>query len=269
MRRAFPKNAGRSVGTALWLERTAIEIALAGSVDARSVLGDARARRGIVAMELHQVLTGRAGVAVLLGVEHEVGTRQGAVPAIGLIEHRDVLCDAPPLDQEGQVLSGAIGAVGNQALRLQPDALRGTVEHRARGADLGLADGAARLDIEDDRVLGIDQLVGGIGEEGQGPDFAEVAARDLVTLVRGMVAANQRAATLQLRPNISSYDGPLLRCYAASEHPPGRRCRAARYPILRGCSRAARRTRRQSCRGYAEMEVACAHRDAKDHTDLS
>jgi hypothetical protein len=48
---------------------------------------------------------------------------------------------------------------------LEAETLLGSVEHGARGADFGLPNGAARLDIDDDRVLSIDQVVGGIGEE--------------------------------------------------------------------------------------------------------
>jgi hypothetical protein len=40
------------------------------------------------------------------------------------------------------------------------------VDHGARGTDLGLSDGAAHFDIDDDCVIEINQVVGGIGEEG-------------------------------------------------------------------------------------------------------
>jgi len=82
-------------------------------------------------MELHQMLTLRTGVAVLLCVEHEVGSREGAVGAIGFIEHRNVRCDPPLLDQPGEVLGRAVGTVGNEALGLEPEALGGPVEHGA------------------------------------------------------------------------------------------------------------------------------------------
>jgi hypothetical protein len=48
---------------------------------------------------------------------------------------------------------------------LQAETLLGSVNHGARGTDFGLPNGAAGLDIEDDRVLGIDQIIGGVGEE--------------------------------------------------------------------------------------------------------
>src|SRR6185437_833725 len=158
--------AGWGVGTALGLEHTAITIALTGPVDAGTVLGDAGSRRGIGAMELDQQLALGTGVAILLGIEGEVGSGEGAVGAVGLVEHRDVRSNAALLDQEGEVLGRAIGAVGGKALRLEAEALGGPVEHGARGAHLRLPNGPARLDIEDDRMVGVDQIVGGIGEEG-------------------------------------------------------------------------------------------------------
>ena len=56
--------------------------------------------------------------------------------------------DPALLHEEGQVPGRAVGAVGDVALRLEPEALGRPVEHGARGTDLGLADGAARFDIE-------------------------------------------------------------------------------------------------------------------------
>lgn len=62
--------------------------------------------------------------------------------------------------------TGMCGAVCRQMLRLQSKPLSGALEHSARSSDLCLTDGARGLHIEDDRVLGIDQIVRGIGEEG-------------------------------------------------------------------------------------------------------
>ena len=53
-------------------------------------------------------------------VEGEVGAREGAVGAARLVEHGDVRRDPALLDQEGQVLGRAVGAVGDEALRLEP-----------------------------------------------------------------------------------------------------------------------------------------------------
>jgi hypothetical protein len=74
-------------------------------------------------VELHQVLALRAGIAVLLWIEEEVGSREGACGAVGLVEHRDMWGNATLLDQEGEVLGRAIGTVGNEALRLEAEAL--------------------------------------------------------------------------------------------------------------------------------------------------
>jgi hypothetical protein len=42
-----------------------------------------------------------------------------------------------------------------------------SVDHGTGSTNLGLTNGTAGLDIEDDRVRSIDQIVGGIGEEGR------------------------------------------------------------------------------------------------------
>jgi hypothetical protein len=63
------------VRAALGLERTSIAVALAGPIDARALLGDAGAWGGIGAVELHQVLALRAGIAIQLGIEDEVASR--------------------------------------------------------------------------------------------------------------------------------------------------------------------------------------------------
>ncbi len=82
------------------------------------------------------------------------------------VEDRNVGCDLPLLDQPGQVLGRAIGAVGREMPRLEAEALGRSVKHGARSPDLRLPDRPGSLHIEDDRVLGIDQVVGRVGEEG-------------------------------------------------------------------------------------------------------
>jgi len=87
------------------------------------------------------------------------------------------------VDQEGKVLGLAIGAVGGEALRLQPEALGRAVEHGAGGPDLRLPGCPAALDVEDDRVVGVGRVVGGIGEEGMalmgaGPLRRRIRRRD-------------------------------------------------------------------------------------------
>ena len=42
----------------------------------------------------------------------------------------------------------------------------GPVNHRARRADLRLPDRAACLDLDNDGIVEVDQVIGGVGEEG-------------------------------------------------------------------------------------------------------
>jgi hypothetical protein len=65
----------------------------------RPILGDARARRRVGSPELHEQLALRGGVVVAFSVEHEVGSREGAVGPGGRIEHRDVRFDLTLLNR--------------------------------------------------------------------------------------------------------------------------------------------------------------------------
>ena len=78
------------------------------------------------------------------------------------------MCGSIPrsCDQPGEHLGRAIGAVGGQPLGLEAEAVLGALDHGARRADLGLADRRGRLDVDDDGVVEVDQVVGGVGEEG-------------------------------------------------------------------------------------------------------
>jgi hypothetical protein len=58
------------------------------------------------------------------------------------------------------------GAVGGHSFRIQAELILNPVDHGACRADLRLPDRAARLDIDDDGVVEVDQVVGGVGEEG-------------------------------------------------------------------------------------------------------
>ena len=117
-------------------------------------------------VELPQGLAARTDVGVGLAVVGEVGALEGPVLSRRLVEDGDVRLDAVLLDKPVEHRRRAVGAVGDQPLRVETEALHRSLHHGSRGADLGLADGAGRLDIDDDRVVGIDQVVRGIGEEG-------------------------------------------------------------------------------------------------------
>lgn len=95
----------------------------------------------------------------------EVGAAEGAVAALGFVEHRDMRLDPTLMDQPGEVLDRAMGAVGGEPRGPEAKALLRSVEHGAGRADLGLPDGATGLEIDDDGVIEIDQIVGGVADE--------------------------------------------------------------------------------------------------------
>ena len=77
------------------------------------------------------------------------------------------MCGSIPRSSTSQPASvRAVGAVGDQPLGVEAEALHRAVDHGARGADLRLADRARRLDVDDDRIVCVDEVVGRIGEEG-------------------------------------------------------------------------------------------------------
>lgn len=121
----------RRVRTAGGLECATITVALAGAIEPRPILGDARSRRCIGPAELHQQLALGTGVMVLLCIEDEVRSRQGTIGPVGLVEHRDMRRDPTLLDQPGQVRGRSVGTIGDKSLRLQPEAFGGPVEHGA------------------------------------------------------------------------------------------------------------------------------------------
>src|SRR3979490_1576768 len=73
--------------------------------------------------------------------------------------------DAVLVDQPAEHLSRAIGAVAEKTGWIKIEALHRAFDHTFCGQNLGLPDRGRRFDINDDRVVDIDQVVGGIGEE--------------------------------------------------------------------------------------------------------
>jgi hypothetical protein len=55
---------------------------------------------------------------------------------------------------------------------VQIEALHRAFDHPLCGQDLGLTDRGRRFDIDDDRVVAVDQVVGRVGEEGRSPPRA-------------------------------------------------------------------------------------------------
>ena len=100
-------------------------------------------------------------------VEGEGGPLEGVIAAGGLVEHGDMRLDAFILDQPGKVRGGAVSGIGHQLLGPQAEALLRALDHPALGGHLGLAHRGCRLDIDDHRMVEVDQIVGGVGVEGR------------------------------------------------------------------------------------------------------
>src|SRR5579859_3094310 len=87
------------------------------------------------------------------------------------------------LDQPVQHRSRPVGGIGRKPLRLEAEALLRSLEHGPRRADLGLANGAGCLHVNDDAELDVDEIVVGVSEErwplvSPGPLGAPIGPRD-------------------------------------------------------------------------------------------
>jgi hypothetical protein len=69
-------------------------------------------------------------------------------------------------DEPSQVLRRSVGAVGGQRRRPHAEARLGPLQHCTRCSDFRLANGAGSLAIDDHAMIGVDQVVIGIGEKG-------------------------------------------------------------------------------------------------------
>src|SRR5258708_11423422 len=65
------------------------------------------------------------------------------------------------LDQPVQHRSRPVCGIGREPLRLETEALLGSLDHGLRRADLGLTNGARCLDVNDDAELHVDKI--GVG----------------------------------------------------------------------------------------------------------
>src|SRR5215831_11130975 len=88
----------------------------------------------------------------------EIVAREGPVLTCRLVEHGYMRLDSVLIDQPAEHLGRAIGAIA----------------HEPSGEDFGLPDRRCCFDINNDSVLDIDQIVGGIRKErlpsmGSGP----------------------------------------------------------------------------------------------------
>jgi hypothetical protein len=120
--------AGRSVGAAPGIHWAGVAVMLARPVTDQVVFRHTGPRRLEPPRVVLEDLSGGAAIGVAGMVVGEVLAREGAVGALGFVEHRDVRLDPALMDQPVQHLGRAIAGVGNQALRV---IARGTRE-RAR-----------------------------------------------------------------------------------------------------------------------------------------
>jgi len=100
---------------------------------------------------------------------------KGAIGPFALVLDGHMRLDALIFHQPTDHLGSPIGAVTGKAFRIEAKPIHDPLDHRPCRTDLGLADGSRRLDIDDDGIVGVDQIVGGIGEK----SWATQSARPL------------------------------------------------------------------------------------------
>jgi hypothetical protein len=168
-----------ALGQHCGFSKQASQSSLLAAIAHHAVLIDQRARHSIDFLALSEFLPGWADVAVAFVVIGKVVAREGAVGALGFVEHRNVRLDITLMHQPGKVLSRTVGGVSRQPLRAQAEALLRPVDHPLLRPHLGLADRGRRFHIDDDGVLQVDQVVRAVGEEGE-PAFRTRPARGRV-----------------------------------------------------------------------------------------
>src|SRR4029453_9271070 len=142
---------------ALRFERAYIAVELAGAIQKGLALVHGAARS--------EPLSARAVIDVAGRIISKVAPGEGAVIPLRLIEHRDMWRDTLLLDQPVQHRSRPVSGIPDKSPWLETEALFGPFDHGFCCADLGLANGAGGLDINDDAELHVDEIVVGVREE--------------------------------------------------------------------------------------------------------
>src|SRR4029077_2053045 len=106
-----------------------------------------------------QRLTARADVDVVFGVISELLAREGAIASSRSVEQRHVRLDPLLIDEPTKHLRRTVGAIAEKAFWAKVEAIPGPFEHALCSQHFRLTDCRGRLDIHDDRVLGIDKIV--------------------------------------------------------------------------------------------------------------
>src|SRR3984885_6153503 len=104
-------------------------------------------------MARSELLSAWAVVKVACRIIAKVVAREGAVISLRLVEHGDMWRDALLLDEPVQHRSRPVSGIPDKPPRLETKALLRSLDHRPRRSDLGLANGAGGLDINDDAEL--------------------------------------------------------------------------------------------------------------------
>src|ERR1044072_5189880 len=92
-------------------------------------------------------------------VVSEILARESAIHSSRLVEHGDVRVNPVLVDKPAEHLGRAIAAIAKQATWVQVKALDRPLNHSFCSHNLSLPDGCCRLDIDNDRVLDIDQII--------------------------------------------------------------------------------------------------------------
>ena len=88
-------------------------------------------RRQRKKIEMLKLLAGRAGVGIGLMIVGELGPAECAVASLRLIEDRDVRLDPALMHQPGEVLGRAVGTVGGEPCRPEPEPILRSCDHGA------------------------------------------------------------------------------------------------------------------------------------------
>ena len=86
----------------------------------------------------------------------EVGSTVGAITALEFIEYRDMRLDPALVHEPKKIFGRAVGTVGGEPGRPSREVLLRARDHGADCPDLGLPDGAASLDVDDDGMVEVD-----------------------------------------------------------------------------------------------------------------
>lgn len=155
--------------TAARFQSTAIAIGLAGPVTEHAIFilfllsGLCKCPAGLL-----QFLAAWTGVDILLSIIGEISPLECVVLAPRFVDHRNMRRDPALLNKPVEHFALAVSGVRDQAFRLDAEGIADAVDHRPHRSNLGLADRTVGLHVEDHAVVGVDQIIGGVGKTGGG-----------------------------------------------------------------------------------------------------